>query len=185
MKYRKFIKILLLIFIIWMLGHFVYFTIDGLTDDGKTADVAIILGSKVNEDGTLSERLSKRMECGLELYRAHRVKKIIVSGGYGKEGFYEGDKMKDYLINNGVPNNLIIVDNKGDNTRATVNNSLRIKDSLNFKSAIVVSQYFHVTRTKKLFKDRNFTNVSSTSPKYFEIRDPYSMLREFAAYYTQ
>ena len=168
-----------------MLGHFAYITIDGLRDAGKTADVAVILGSKVNEDGTLSERLSKRMECGLMLYRTNRVKKIVVSGGYGKEGFYEGDKMKDYLIKNGVPDSLIIVDNKGNNTRATVNNALKIKDSINFKSAIVVSQYFHVTRTKKLFNDRHFTNISSASPKYFEMRDAYSMLREFAAYYTQ
>jgi len=89
-----------------MLGHFAYITIDGLRDAGTTADIAVILGSKVNEDGTLSERLSKRMECGLMLYRTNRVKKIVVSGGYGKEGFYEGDKMKDYLIKNGVPDSL-------------------------------------------------------------------------------
>lgn len=38
------------------------------------------------------------MECGLQLYEKNRVKKIIVSGGFGKEGFYEGDKMKEYLI---------------------------------------------------------------------------------------
>ncbi|WP_296151029.1 YdcF family protein [uncultured Flavobacterium sp.] len=182
---KKLTKICLLLLFLWYLGHITYITIDGLSDEGKSADVAIILGSKVNEDGTISERLEKRMECGLQLYEKNRVKKIIVSGGFGKEGFYEGDKMKEYLIKNGIPDSAIIVDNKGDNTLATVENTLKLQDNLQFKSAIVVSQYFHVTRTKKFFKDRNFENVTSACPHYFEVRDLYSIQREFVAYYYQ
>ncbi|TCN57435.1 YdcF family protein [Flavobacterium circumlabens] len=186
MKNRKSIfKVLLTLFLLWFFGHVLYITIDGLSDNGEKADIAVILGNKVNEDGTLSERLEKRLECGLRLYQNHRVKKIIVSGGLGKEGYYEGDKMKEYLIANKVPDSVIIVDNLGNNTRATVDNTMRLKDSLHFESVLVVSQYFHVTRTKMLFKERGFQNVSSVSPDYFEFKDIYSLLREFAGYYTQ
>ncbi|MEP6930142.1 MAG: YdcF family protein, partial [Flavobacterium sp.] len=112
MKNRKqILKVLITVFLTWFIGHTIFIIADGLHDNGKNADVAVILGSKVNEDGTLSERLEKRLECGLDLYRKHRVKKIIVSGGLGKEGFYEGDKMKAFLIANKVPDSLIIVDN--------------------------------------------------------------------------
>jgi vancomycin permeability regulator SanA len=107
----------------------------------------------------------------------------LVSGGFGKEGFFEGTEMKNYLLKNKVLDSCIIVDNKGFNTLATVENTLNLKDSLKFKSVIVVSQFFHVSRTKKLFRDRNFENVSSASPNYFEIRDIYSLFREFFAYY--
>jgi uncharacterized SAM-binding protein YcdF (DUF218 family) len=93
--------------------------------------------------------------------------------------------MKDYLIQNNIPDSVIMVDNKGDNTRLTVENVLEIQRKHPFKSLIVVSQYFHVTRTKKLFKDKGFEEVSSVSPEYFEWRDLYSILREFPAYYTQ
>lgn len=182
---KKIIKSLLLLFVIWFLGHTVFITIDGLSDNGKTADAVVILGNKVNEDGTLSERLEKRLECGLNLYQNHRVKKIIVSGGLGKEGFYEGTKMKDFLLAKKVPDSLIIVDNLGNNTRATVNNTIKLNDSLHFKSIIVVSQFYHVTRTKMLFKKQGFENVSSVSPNYFEVKDLYSIIREFAGYYTQ
>ena len=182
---KQIIKILITILLLWLFGHLIYTTIDGLKDEKKQADLAVILGNKVNEDGTLSERLEKRLECGLILYRNRRVNKILVSGGLGKEGFYEGEKMKDYLIKNGVPDSVIIVDNFGKNTIATVDNTLKLKDSLNFRSLIVVSQYFHLTRTKKFFKKRNFENVSSVSPKYFEFRDIYSLLREFGAYYIE
>lgn len=182
---KQIIKILITILLLWLFGHLIYTTIDGLKDEKKQADLAVILGNKVNEDGTLSERLEKRLECGLILYRNRRVNKILVSGGLGKEGFYEGEKMKDYLIKNGVPDSVIIVDNFGKNTIATVDNTLKLKDSLNFRSLIVVSQYFHLTRTKKFFKKRSFENVSSVSPKYFEFRDIYSLLREFGAYYIE
>lgn len=182
---RRIIKILVTVLLLWLFGHLMYITIDGLTDEKKQADIVVILGNKVNEDGTLSKRLEKRLECGLNLYRNRRVNKILVSGGLGKEGFYEGDKMKDYLTENGVPDSVVIVDNLGDNTVKTVNNTLKLKDSLNFRSLIVVSQYFHLTRTKMLFKKRHFENVSSVSPAYFEFRDIYSLLREFAAYYTE
>lgn len=184
-NWKQILKLLLTIFLLWFIGHIIYITIDGLHDNEKNADIAVILGNKVNEDGTLSERLEKRLECGLNLYRKHRVKKIIVSGGLGKEGFYEGDKMRDFLIANKVPDTAIIVDNLGNNTRATVINTMKLKDSLDFKSIIVVSQYYHVTRTKMLFRKQGFKNVASVSSNYFEIKDLYSILREFVGYYTQ
>ncbi len=139
----------------------------------------------MNEDGTLSERLEKRVECGLSLYKSGREKSIIVSGGLGKEGFREGDKMKEYLLLNGVPDSCIVVDNYGNNTELTVINTLKLKEQLNFQSITVVSQYFHVTRTKMLFKKHGFENVGSVSPNYFELRDFYSLVREFFAYYVE
>lgn len=178
-------KILFCIIIVWFGIHSLYIITDGLSDSGQKADLAVILGNKVNKDGTLSKRLEERLEKGIELYEKHRIKKILVSGGLGKEGYYEGSKMKDYLRSKGIPDSLIIVDNHGDNTRATVENSLQLKKKMNFASIIIVSQYFHVTRTKRLFIDKGFTNVTSVSPKYFEIRDLYSIIREFPAYYTQ
>jgi vancomycin permeability regulator SanA len=58
-----------------------------------------------------------------------------------------------------------------------------MKDSLHYDDLIVVSQYFHLTRTKMLFKKEGLENVSSASPRYFEYRDFYSLFREFFAYY--
>lgn len=181
----KSFKFSVFLMICWFIAHTIYIVVDGLSDEGKKADIAIILGSKVNENGTLSTRLEKRLETGIELYKNNRVKKILVSGGLGKEGFYEGLKMKEFLINNTVPDSVILVDNYGNNTRLTVANTLKFQQKYKFESVIVVSQYFHVKRAKKLFKENDFTQVESVSPRYFEWRDLYSILREFPAYYTQ
>lgn len=180
-----FIKSIFIILIVWFIVHSIYITIDGLTDKQTNADVAIVLGNKVNEDGTLSERLKARLDKSIELFNQKRVKSIIVSGGLGKEGFWEGKKMEKYLINNKIPTDKILVDNYGNDTEKTVDNSIRIMDSLDFKSAISVSQFFHQTRTKKLFRKKGFENIESASPDYFELRDFYSIFREFVAYYKE
>ena len=103
----------------------------------------------------------------------------------GKEGFWEGNKMKEYLIQNKIPANKIVVDNFGNDTELTVKNSIMIMDSLKLKSAITVSQYFHQTRTKALFRKKGFNSIESSSPVYFEIRDGYSLFREFLAFYKE
>ena len=185
MRLYHFLRTSVVIISLWFAGHTAYVVVDGLTDEGRIADVAVILGNKVNPDGSLSTRLQRRLECGLKLYNSGRTKKLLVSGGLGKEGFLEGDKMKAFLTEHGVPDSVLIVDNHGDNTLATVKNTLRMQDSLRYESLLVVSQYFHITRTKMLFRKQHFTAVSSVSPRYFEIRDAYALIREFAAYYTE
>lgn len=170
---------------VWLLLHTLFITFDGLRDSHQRADIGVILGNKVNEDGTLSERLRQRLACGLALYRSGRIRRVLVSGGLGREGFYEGDKMRDYLLANGVPDSVIIVDNHGDNTQKTVRNALVLRPQLHFWSVLVVSQFYHISRTKMLFRQAGFSAVSGASPKYFEWRDAYSLLREFGAYYQE
>jgi vancomycin permeability regulator SanA len=182
---KKTIKYLSLIFLSWLLVHSIVIISDGLRDEEHHADYAVIFGNKVNIDGTLSERLEKRLECGLQLYQSKRVRGFIVSGGLGKEGYEEGTKMKAFLLLHGVPDSVIVVDNKGDNTLKTVQNTIALQDSLHFSSLIVVSQYYHITRAKMLFRKKGFTAVSSASPKYFEWRDFYSLVREFFAFYSE
>jgi vancomycin permeability regulator SanA len=167
----------------WVLVHTLLITLDGLHDGQQRADIAVILGNKVEEDGTLSERLTQRLACGLALYRSGRVPRLLVSGGLGKEGFYEGTKMRDYLRAHSVPDSVIIVDNAGNNTQQTVRNTARLRATLPIRSVLVVSQFYHLSRTKLLFRQAGFAEVSGASPAYFELRDFYSLLREFVAYY--
>mgnify|MGYP001251410713 CR=1 FL=1 len=63
--------------------------------------------------------------------------------------------------------------------------SIKILDTLHYKTAISVSQYFHQTRTKMFFRKQGFHNIESASPNYFECRDFYAIFREFFAYYKE
>jgi len=157
-------------------------TIDGFTDDVFEADAALILGNTVNADGNLSDRLRGRVERGLGLYQSGLVRKIVVSGGLGKEGHYEGDAMASWLAARGVPEVDIIVDNEGSNTAATARNFVALREQHGLDSVIVVSQFFHVSRCRLALERVGIGKIGTAHSKVYEWRDVYATLREVAAY---
>jgi vancomycin permeability regulator SanA len=170
-------------FLIWFVCHSIYIVIDGLVSSSKNADAAVVMGTKVNTDGTLSHGLQARVDCAYELYKAGRVRYIMVSGGRGSEGYDEAEVMKTYLLGKGVPEDAIVPDNMGSNTLATVKNTIQPARTYNWKYIIVVSQYYHISRAKMFFGLEGFENVYDVSPVYFEWLDPYYIFREFWAFY--
>jgi len=155
---------------------------DGLTDEVRHSDVAVVLGSKVHPDGTPSPRLRARLGRALELYREGWTSRILVSGGTGVEGVPEGTAMKHWLVSQGVPEAAVIVDDQGVDTRATARNAAALMRAHDLHSAIVVSQYFHIPRTKLAFAQEGLPGVGSAHPDYFEFRDLYALAREIPGY---
>jgi len=169
------------VLLVWFCIHTLFIVADGLLDEREKGDVGVILGTTVNPDGSLSERLTKRLDKGVQLYRDSLVGMLVVSGGLGKEGFYEGTKMAEYLRAQGIPGGKIIVDNAGLTTAATARNFRRMNPEP--RSVIVVSQYFHITRTKLAFRNEGYAHVKGVHAAYFEARDLYSIIREFFGFY--
>lgn len=156
--------------------------LDGLNDGIQVSDVAVVPGSKVMPDGVPSARLRARLDKTGELYRQGMFKKVIVSGGIGKEGFSEAKVMAEYLISQWkVPPEAIILDEHGNTTRDTAQNSVAIMSARGLTSALVVTQYFHVTRSRYALHRAGIATVHTASPLYFEVRDLYSIARELVA----
>ena len=174
-------KIIFLFLIAWFLVHESLIIIDGLNDDKPKGEIAIVFGNKVNEDGTLSPRLKSRLDKALELYNDSLISFLFVSGGLGKEGFYEGNKMKEYLVSRGVNENRIVVDNEGNTTMLTAKNFKAVYPEI--ESVTLVSQFYHISRAKLAFRKMGVKEVSGVSADYFEWRDFYSLFREFFGYY--
>lgn len=179
----KLVKYIIIAGFLWFCIHIVIVVFDGLNDELAFVDVGVVLGNKVELNGKPSKRLQRRLDRAAELYHKKYFKYVIVSGGVGKEGFDEAKVMKDYLIHTGVAENNIILDSNGYNTFMTAKNSKVIMEKINLNSVMVISQYYHITRTKLAFKKAGFDKVYSAHAKVFEIRDIYGLTREFFAYY--
>lgn len=167
--------------LIWFLAHEIYTVIDGITSQTPKADCIVVLGTKVNEDGSLSDRLVARLDRALELYQNRKSNQIFVSGGLGKEGQYEGSKMAQYLTKNGIPKSAIIIDNQGNTTRLTAMNLSEVIPTTS--SVIVVSQFYHLTRCKLALRQVGYQDISSAHAEYLEWRDLYGLFREFFGFY--
>jgi len=182
---RKWLRRAIRLFLGWLIIHVIYITIDGLTDYKGNADVAVVLGNRVKADTSLSSALQGRVDKALLLYRQGRVKMIMVSGGMSKTTTKvpEGLAMKRYLIGKGVPADKIIEDNDGENTYLTAKDYIPVRDSLHLSTVIVVSSYYHITRTKYIFRKLGIDHVHGASSDVFFANDIIGSLREFPALY--
>lgn len=156
----------------------------GLRDHLGHSDVALVLGNKVNPDGTPSARLRARLDRTVELYRAGYFPEIITSGGVGKEGHDEAAVMRDYLVTQGIPAGRILVDSTGLNTHASALATRQLAATHHWQSVMVVTQYFHVPRSRLAVQKAGFAPVYGAHAHYFEARDLYSIPREFLGYLT-
>jgi SanA protein len=113
------------------------------------AEAAIVPGAQVNRDGTMSSMLADRVHRTVELWRAGKVDRILVSGDHGSWGYDEPDTMREALMRVGIPGRDIFTDHAGFNTWATM---VRAQKIFEVRSAIVVTQGFHMDRALYLAK---------------------------------
>jgi uncharacterized SAM-binding protein YcdF (DUF218 family) len=185
MKMKSVIKYFILFCIAWLVIHFTALLWVGLFDNVSQSDAVLIFGNKVETTGVPSERLKSRLNKGAELYKKNMAPLIIVSGGIGKEGYDEAQVMKDYLMKEGIKSENIITDNQGATTYATAMNLKKIAAEKNIESVIVVSQYYHILRSKLAIQKIGIDSIYGAKANMFpEIRDLYSIPREMVGYYT-
>lgn len=116
-------------------------------DDVKAmpeAPVALVLGTAAHVAGGWSNYFFKyRMEAAAALFKAGKVKALIVSGDNGTYSYDEPTDMKLALIKLGVPTEKIVCDYAGFRTLDSV---VRAKEVFGQQRVIFVSQRFHNAR---------------------------------------
>ncbi len=179
----KSIKYVICLLLLWFVVQTIIVSYDGLHDELGASDVGVVLGSKVELDGTPSPNLKWRLDKTLALYEKGNFPFIIVSGGMGKEGYSEALVMKEYLMEHGVPAEKIILDEEGNDTYRTALNTKKIMHQNGYQSVTVISQFYHIARTKLAFQKAGVEKVYSAHATRYSLRDLYSLVREFPAYY--
>lgn len=111
---------------------------------------ALVLGTAYkNRQGFVNPYFHHRMVAAAALYKAGKVKYILVSGDNGRKGYDESTDMKEMLVALGVPAQVIYLDYAGFRTLDSV---VRCKEVFNQRDIIVVSQKFHNQRAIFLSK---------------------------------
>jgi SanA protein len=105
--------------------------------------VAIVFGAGLLRDGSAGPVLSDRVETAVNLYKAGKVDKLLMSGDNRFVEYNEPEAMRQYALDAGVPDEDIVLDYAG---RRTYDTCYRAKHIFNVESAILVTQQFHMAR---------------------------------------
>lgn len=106
-------------------------------------DCIIVLGCLVRSDGTPSNMLHDRLDCGCSLYSDGAAPKILMSGDHGRKDYDEVNTMKDFAINLGISSEDIFTDHAG---FSTYDSMYRARDIFKCKKVIIVTQKYHLYR---------------------------------------
>jgi SanA protein len=145
--------------------------------------VALIFGARVYPSGRPSAMLADRVATGADLYRAGKVKVLIMSGDNRAPEYNEPAAMKRYALSMGVPEEAIVLDYAG---LRTYDSCYRARAIFGVTEAIVVSQNFHLDRALMLCNALGIKSVGVWAdynrPNGYAPRSiTYSRLREVPA----
>lgn len=161
----------------------------GLQEDARPADVGVVFGNKVEPWGEPSPSLASRLDKAVDLYHRGYYPSIIVSGGFGKEGWDEAQVMADYLAARGVPRSAILLDHEGNNTYLTALHTAQIARDKGFQSFVLVSHFYHLPRARLAFARFQMASTTIAHADRYVARDFYfGLLREviaFPAYFVR
>jgi len=153
-------------------------------DEAQPADVILVLGA-AEYRGRPSPVLKARLDHALELYRQGLAPRIMTTGGAGGEHvFTEGTVGRSYLTSQGVPPESVIVESEGQSTVQSTSLAIEIMQRMGLRSAIVVSDGYHIYRVKKMLEARGLKAYGSPrkdrSPE--DARDQWNYLKQAIGY---
>ena len=150
-------------------------------------DYIIILGCKIKEDGTLLPLLRSRVDRAIDFANKQKQKSgknivFVPSGGKGKDEIIsEAEAMKNYLIEQGIKNKNILVEDKSRNTYENIKYSNEIIKEKNKKASVVFcTSNYHVFRAGNIASNQGLyiDGIGSKTKTYYWIN---AFIREFAA----
>ncbi|MFI6008998.1 vancomycin high temperature exclusion protein [Streptomyces sp. NPDC051243] len=117
--------------------------------DVPRTDVAVVFGAGLWA-GEPSPYLAHRLDAAAELYRAGRIKVVLVTGDNSRKDYDEPDAMRTYLTRHGVPDSRIVSDYAGFDTW---DSCVRAKKIFGVDEAVLISQGFHIRRAVALCQE--------------------------------
>ncbi|MDO4867493.1 MAG: YdcF family protein [Clostridia bacterium] len=129
----------------------------GLARDAGGADTAIVLGMAL-ENGRPTRDLRFRIEAAERFAREHPGAKLILTGGNPVGGVAsEAEVMRDLLVEKGVPEARILLEQEAVDTRQNFANAARMIDPR--QPVAIVTSSWHMSRAVRLAREAGFADT--------------------------
>ena len=143
--------------------------IGAILNTPQNPDIVIVLGCKVQKSGSPSVMLNNRINAAYDFLVENPDIPCVVAGGKGEdEPVSEAEAMKKTLIDKGIDESRIIIEDKSESTRQNIEFSLKILEEkgMEVTEAAIVTDGFHQFRAGLIAKEFDIvpTAVSANTP---------------------
>ena len=139
----------------------------GSRDGAHTSDAIVVLGA-AQYVGRPSPVLRARLDHALDLWERGLAPRLIFTGGTGAgDTTSEAAVSRLYALKRGVPDTAILLENEGRTTRESLEAVAAIMRARQLRTAILVSDPFHMLRLRILstrYGVNAYTSPTHTSP---------------------
>ena len=131
------------------------------------ADCMIVLGARIQPDWQMSHALRYRCETALKLWREGLAKNIFLCGGQcTMDPCPEARIMRAFFLENGVPEDCLIVEDESTNTIQNLRNAKAIMEERGYACAAMITSDYHLTRSLWIARDVGISvwGIAAPSP---------------------
>lgn len=138
----------------------------------KCADVIVVLGAGVHEDGSLGRSAAERVQVGVEAWKKGCAPWLLLTGGQSdaslrgdlrvmlrgsqgriRQGCSEAEAMRQMALAMGVPADAIVLENGARSTQENARLSAHLMFARGWRRALLVTQPYHLRRSLVLFEE--------------------------------
>jgi uncharacterized SAM-binding protein YcdF (DUF218 family) len=135
-------------------------------DEVRRADAIVVLGA-AQYDGDPSPVFEARLDQAEYLYSEDLAPRIVVTGG-SQEGdrFSESEVGRNYLVSQGVPDDVILSEDEGRTTLESLTNVHDMAADNGIDTVLLVSDPLHSERIKAIATDLGFNEAYASWTSY-------------------
>jgi uncharacterized SAM-binding protein YcdF (DUF218 family) len=133
-------------------------------DEARPADAIVVFGA-AEYSGHPSPAYRLRLDHAYQLFERGMAPLIITTGGAGRDPRYsEGQVGRDYLSKLGVPDVNLIAETQAGDTEQSARRVAVILEANELKTAVLVSDAYHLYRAKRMMEREGITVYISPRP---------------------
>lgn len=157
-----------LILILGVVGHVCW--LQNHVPQDMPYDAIVVLGAQVKADGELSVQLQQRLDAAYDAWEKAPCL-VVTCGAQGEnEPAPEGQVMREYLIDRGIPAEQVLAETTSYNTRQNIENAAALLQDYPVESVLIVTSDYHLPRAMALARDQGLQASgigSATFPQYW------------------
>ena len=158
------LRSLLLLLLLALLGFaFLAWQVDrlGQEDQARPSDVIVVLGARVNADGSPGSDLTSRTYHAVDLWERGLAPYIICTGGFRNEPLSAASVCKRFAVSLDVPPDRVVLADGSSNTVEDAEATQQVMARRGWKNAVLVSHPLHLFRARWLFRRAGIDAVTS------------------------